>query len=98
MPDDMPSFPLPAELTIQAVAPLRDELLALPPGALQLDGAAVERVDAAGLQLLTALCQARRDPPPDWQAPSAALREGARILHLAEVLGLPAANAPEEEQ
>jgi anti-anti-sigma factor len=58
-----------------------------------LEAEAVQRVDAAALQLLAAfLCAAReRGMAITWQAPSAALTRAAQLTGLARVLDLPAA-------
>ncbi len=53
---------------------------------LELDGSDVQRVDAAGLQLLAAA--ARRVGALRWKDSSLIVREGARVLGLTTVLGL----------
>lgn len=54
---------------------------------------AVQRADAAGLQLLTAFVRAARGRglAVTWQAPSAALVHAAQLAGLANELNLPAA-------
>jgi anti-anti-sigma regulatory factor len=53
-----------------------------------LDGAAVDRVDAAALQLLVAFSRAARDAglALRWQEASPALRDAAALLDLAGLL------------
>jgi anti-anti-sigma regulatory factor len=59
---------------------------------LELHAAKLERLDAAGLQLLVAFCHAARKLGlnPQWRSTSSALRSSADSLDLAKVLGLPA--------
>lgn len=72
--------------------------LAAAAGPLRVDGGAVERVHAAGLQVLVAWHLARDAAGQDtaWSACSDALRAAARTLGLEAALGL--AEAPEHRQ
>jgi anti-anti-sigma regulatory factor len=85
-------FALPDTLTITDVGTLHKAFLPrLDQGtALVLDGQAVERVDGAGLQLLTAVFKeaAARQLPVHWHAASEALRRGAAELGVDRLLGL----------
>ena len=58
---------------------------------LVLDAAAVEQVDAAGMQLLAAFCRAARDAgrPLRWHAASPSVRDAAIVLDLSAALGEP---------
>ena len=84
---------LPADCRIAAQAALKVELLgALKAGAIVLDGAQVERVDTAALQLLVLF---RRELDAHggtlrWHGTSDALNEAAGLLGLAQILNLPA--------
>lgn len=84
----MKSLTLPSELRIQHAASLQQRLLqALEgTGVLRLRAAAVERVDAAGLQLLLAarLEAERRGRDMVLEAPATVLSEGLRQLGLGE--------------
>lgn len=81
---------LPTRLTPAEAGPLADQLLAVVnAGELALDGAAVETVGLAGLQVLVALVKSRADRPIRWQAPSAALLAAARDTGLNAALLLP---------
>jgi anti-anti-sigma regulatory factor len=83
--------PLGDMLTIEQAAAMHDLLHPhLGQALITIEAGAVQRVDAAGLQLLTAFVQAveTRNGCIRWQAPSAALRDGARLLGLAGALGL----------
>ncbi|MDH4133417.1 MAG: STAS domain-containing protein [Gammaproteobacteria bacterium] len=55
-----------------------------------LDAGKLDRIDAAGLQLLTAfvLATEHRGARVEWRSPAAALREGARRTGLTTVLRL----------
>lgn len=85
---------LPAECLIANAGQLRTELLAVleQPEALTLDASAVERIDAACLQLLTVFASERRaaSRPVVWAGVNAALSEPARLLDLDGALGLSA--------
>jgi len=58
---------------------------------LELDAARLERIDAAGLQLLLAFLEGARARGVDlrWRAVSAALATSAELLGLSMALGLP---------
>lgn len=81
-------------LDISAVGELRDELLAsLESGqAVELSAAAVERIDTAALQVLSAFCKDARDRAQQvtWHEPSPALIEAVGLLGLNELLDLEA--------
>jgi ABC-type transporter Mla MlaB component len=59
---------------------------------VELHAAQLERVDAAGIQLLLAFVRSARDRglKPEWRSASAALRSGGNSLGLADALELPA--------
>lgn len=84
---------LPADCRIADLADVKQALqAALATGRVAIDGSAVERVDTAALQLLLA---AHRDAgksslPFIWQGASAALRDAAAMIGLAQTLELPA--------
>lgn len=92
------SSALPAELTIYAVGELRPAWLALlaahsaddGSAPLRLDAAAVDQVDAAGVQLLLSLANtlARRSPPSALllDRPSEPLRQACQALGAATLL------------
>ena len=63
-------------------------------GEILLDGAHLERIDAAGLQLCVAFfhAAAARKVKANWQAPSSALIRSAGLLGLSRELGLPDKN------
>jgi ABC-type transporter Mla MlaB component len=77
---------LAAHCTLRDVAELKAALARLVelPGPVTFDGAAVERVDTAVLQLLTAFVVTRRTAGRSvrWHAPSAALLSSADRLGL----------------
>jgi len=83
---------LPDTLTIADVGTLHKTLgpLLNDSTALVIDGGSVERVDGAGLQLLTALFKeaVARQLPVRWQAASGVLRRGAADLGVGVLLGL----------
>lgn len=82
----------PSELDIAAASalhqPLLDALRARE--ALEIDGQAVRRIHAAALQLFLSLITEARslNLPARWRNPSPALLESARLLGLADALGL----------
>lgn len=81
---------LPAHLDSAHAGELKqtlDAVLAAKPP-LILDAAAVEQVDAAGLQLLLAF---QRTRPAVWRDPTPALCDAARLAGLSAVLGLDSA-------
>lgn len=84
---------LPADFRLAELATVKSALIeAFDAPAVQLDGAAVERVDTAALQLLVAFRReaAARGLPPAWLGVSAAIRDAAGVLGLAQALELPA--------
>lgn len=84
---------LPADFRLGSVADVKAELgQALDASAAQLDGAAVERVDTAALQLLVAFRReaAARGQSPTWLGVSQIMRDAAGVLGLAQALELPA--------
>lgn len=88
-------YTLPPRLTLDCAANLREEWLALAAetAPLELDGAAVEQAETAGLQLLLALARSRREAGQDlhWRSASAPLHKAAEILGLSATMGLPPA-------
>ena len=97
-----PPLALPAELTIYAVGALHPQWLAWlgdGPAALpaEVQAAAVEQVDAAGLQLLLSLQRAlaERGRSLQIQAPSAVLRGGCEALGLGDWLNAQVATMAE---
>lgn len=82
---------LPKELTIYTVGEFRTELLAGETGGeevMVMDGAGVEVVDCAGLQLLIALSNSQRARGRGLRiaGASASLRDACRILGLGDLL------------
>lgn len=90
----MPAWTLPPELSIYTVAELRDQWLVqlaeaeADQAAVALNGAAVDQVDAAGVQLLIALANtlARQQRGLSLMAPSAPLINACRALGAALLL------------
>lgn len=74
--------------SVQLKKELGNVLRRKPP--FELDGASVERVDTAGLQILTAFKTEalNRDIGLGWAAASDALRKSAKLLGLTNVLEL----------
>jgi phospholipid transport system transporter-binding protein len=84
---------LPADFRLAELATVKSELIeAFDAPAVQLDGAAVERVDTAALQLLVAFRReaSARGQLPAWLGVSAAIRDAAGVLGLVQALELPA--------
>jgi len=84
---------LPADFRLGSVADVKAELIeAFDAPAAQLDGAGVERVDTAALQLLVAFRReaAARGQSPAWLGVSEVMRDAAGVLGLAQALELPA--------
>lgn len=78
-------------LTIEQVGAMHAELgRHLDAKNMALEAGALQRVDAAGLQLLTAFVRAaeNRGARLEWRSPTAALRDGARRLGLVDALRL----------
>lgn len=90
--DDTPgAVALGEMLTIEQAAAMHAELgRHLGAASVALEAGALQRVDAAGLQLLVAFTRAAtgRGTKVEWRSPSTALREGARRLGLSGALGL----------
>jgi anti-anti-sigma regulatory factor len=89
----MPPIELGTDLGIERASDLKEQLLAqLDSGrSVVLDGAQVERVHGAGLQLLAAFVREREEAGRKTRidAPSPALVDAARVLALTTALGLP---------
>lgn len=87
-----PTLVLPQRVDITHAAELRERMLELlgSTGSIRVDAGGVDRVDTAGIQLLTALAlEARRgDGSLLWVSVSDAVREAARVLEATEVLAL----------
>lgn len=84
---------LPADFRLGSVADVKAELIeAFDAATAQLDGAAVERVDTAALQLLVAFRReaTARGQSPTWLGVSEVMRDAAGMLGLAQALELPA--------
>ncbi|MFC4528032.1 STAS domain-containing protein [Dyella halodurans] len=84
---------LPPDFRLAELAAVKAELLeALEAPAVNIDGAAVERVDTAALQLLVAFRResTARGQSPAWHGVSTVMRDAASLLGLAQVLELPA--------
>jgi phospholipid transport system transporter-binding protein len=83
---------LDGDLSISNVDPLKRQLdTALADGAPVLfDGAGIDRIDAAGLQLLAAFTReaAHRGLPVSWQSPAPRLLAAARAIGLQDAIGL----------
>lgn len=88
---------LPARLTIAEVEDLARQLRSALMGHPQvvLDAEALDCVDTAGLQLLVVFVHEARERAVEvrWTGVGAALREGGRLLGLAEALGIADAGA-----
>jgi phospholipid transport system transporter-binding protein len=84
---------LPADFRLTELAAVKAQLIdAFDAPAVQIDGAGVERVDTAALQLLVAFRResAARGQSSAWQGVSAVMRDAASLLGLAQALELPA--------
>lgn len=84
---------LPADFRLASVAEVKAELIdAFDAPSAQLDGAGVERVDTAALQLLVAFRReaTARGQAPQWLGVSEVMRDAAGVLGLAQALELPA--------
>jgi ABC-type transporter Mla MlaB component len=84
---------LPADCRIAELPALHQQLRAALGQSSVLDGASVERIDSAALQLLYAFGRdaGARGNPPTWTGASTPLREAADLLGLTQILALPAA-------
>jgi len=88
---DAATLCLPADLGIERLASLREQLAAVPADApLTLDARQVSRVHSAALQLLAAFCRDRHAAGLStvWSASSDVWREAARRLGLSLTLQL----------
>ncbi len=84
---------LPADFRLAELADVKAGLLqALELSSVELDGAGVERVDTAALQLLLAFRRAAsaRGLPASWVGVSETMRDAAGVLGLTQALELPA--------
>jgi len=84
---------LPADFRMASLDPVKAELAgAVASGEARLDGAMVERVDTAALQLLVVYQRERRlqGEPSVWSGASDSLRDAAGVLGLTNELNLPA--------
>lgn len=84
---------LPADFRLAVLDEIKASLIeAFDAPAVQLDGAAVERVDTAALQLLVAFRREAiaRGQAPAWLGVSSAMHDAASVLDLAKTLELPA--------
>ena len=84
---------LPADFRLAELADVKAGLLqALEAPSVQLDGAGVERVDTAALQLLLAFRRAAsaQGLPASWLGVSETMRDAAGVLGLTQALELPA--------
>lgn len=85
---------LDAQLNIAQAADLHRTLLAClaKGGPVVIDGARVEEIDTAMLQLLASLWRTSRERGIDctWKGASGALRQTAALIGVAEVLNFPA--------
>lgn len=81
---------LPADLGIEQLAALREQLVATDGASLRFDARQVSRVHSASLQLLAAYCRDRRTAGLDthWADASETLRDAARRLDLTTTLQL----------
>ena len=88
-------FALPAELTIYAVAEIRESMLAWlarqessAPDAVEIDAGKVDDVDGAGLQLVGSLLQTLAHQGRGWKFTevSNSLREASQLLGGADLL------------
>jgi anti-anti-sigma regulatory factor len=86
---------LPARLTVDQAALLKEQLLAQAdvPGMLEIDGLAVDQAETAGLQLLLAFAIARQSGNLGlrWRGASESLRSAAVAMGISAQLELPAA-------
>jgi anti-anti-sigma regulatory factor len=84
---------LPADFRLAELAVVKAALIeALDAPAVHIDGAGVERVDTAALQLMVVFRReaAARGHSSAWQGVSVVMRDAAALLGLAQVLELPA--------
>ena len=84
---------LPADFRLAELADVKAALIeAFDAPVVHIDGAGVERVDTAALQLLVVFRReaAVRGQSSAWQGVSAVMRDAAALLGVAQVLELPA--------
>jgi ABC-type transporter Mla MlaB component len=85
---------LPAECMVAEAASLRQSLAALlnEPQPVTLDVAALQRIDTAGLQVITAFVRERgaSGRSVEWQGTAPVLSTAAQLLGLTSLLNLPA--------
>ena len=85
---------LSAECTVADAASLKERLAGLldQPLAVTLDVSALQRIDTAGLQVITAFVRdrAEHDRKVEWRGSAPALTGAAKLLGLTSILGLPA--------
>lgn len=88
---------LAAELGIEAAASLRADLAARidDPRSVVLDGAEVQRIHTAAMQLFCLFCSDRRHAGHEtvWHRPSPALRSAAALLGVTTILQIARENA-----
>jgi ABC-type transporter Mla MlaB component len=84
---------LAAECTVSDAASLKERLAGLldKPQAVTLDITALQRIDTAGIQVITAFVRERAGHgwPVEWQGTAPALAAAARLLGLTSLLKLP---------
>jgi ABC-type transporter Mla MlaB component len=85
---------LAAECTVSDASSLKERLASLidQPQAVTLDITALQRIDTAGMQVITAFVRERADHgrPVEWQGTAPVLVTAARLLGLTSLLRLPA--------
>ena len=85
---------LTAECLVSGASTLKQSLASLldEPQPITLDITALQRIDAAGLQVLTACVRERtgNGHTVDWRGTAPALTSAAQLLCLTSLLGLPA--------
>ena len=85
---------LAAECTVADAGSLKESLAGLlnEPQAVTLDVTALQRIDTAGLQLITAFVRERagHGRPVEWQGTAPVLATAAQLLGLTSLLKLPA--------
>ena len=94
------AFALAAECTVADAGSLKSGLAKLmdEPGTVALDVSAVQRIDTAGLQLLTAFVLDRMvlDRDVEWRGDAPALSAAVKLLGLTAFLKLPTAEEAAE--
>src|SRR5665213_2050002 len=88
------TFTFASECLVSEAAALKSSLAALlaEPQPVTLDIAALQRIDTAGLQVITAFVRERavHGRPLEWQGSAPALSTAAQLLGLTSLLKLPA--------